>query len=181
MLRTRLPLCRREARKKCKYHKKYRESPLILYCAESRIHNCLQTSRSIHALGKSWRGFPRTAFRSIFAISFQHIAWPLCPTHVKLSSYAKLLERLPHFWADFAADSPLSGGAHRAHQLQSASQRVPHATQAAAFLPNVQPHGRTLGSREGLRIRKRPIRSFHRRRTEKCRAGVGAQHGNSGI
>src|SRR5205814_5884762 len=43
------------------------------------------------------------------------------------------------------------GGAHRAHQLQSAPQGMPHPRQAAFVLPHAQPHHRALGSGEGLR------------------------------
>src|SRR5713101_5474992 len=40
---------------------------------------------------------------------------------------------------DFDSDSPVLGGAHRAHQLQSAPQSVPLAPQAAVVLPHLQP------------------------------------------
>src|SRR5579859_831036 len=93
---------------------------------------------------------PRLSFRFPFATI------PLCGRELitlKSSNYGRLqLEGLPDVWTDLDPYPSFSGRAHRTHQFQPTPQRVPHASEAAAFLPHVQSHGRTLGSREGLRV-----------------------------
>src|SRR5579859_862682 len=91
------------------------------------------------------------------------------------------LEGTPHFRFDFDSRAADHGGAQRAHQLQPAPQGMPHARQAAAVLPDAQPHHRALGSSEGLRIRKRSVRALRRNRTRQDRAGLGEGRGDSRV
>src|SRR5579864_9084458 len=99
---------------------------------------------------------PRLSFRcafACFALGGRELS------ALKLSNYGRLeLEGLPDVWTDLDPYPSFSGCAHGTHQFQSASQRMPHAPEAAAFLPHMQSHGRAFGSREGLRIRRRPVR-----------------------
>src|SRR5437899_3855488 len=91
------------------------------------------------------------------------------------------LERPPHLWVDFDSRAHVYRRARRTHQLQPASQGMPFAPQAAVVLPALQSQRGTDGDREGLRVRKGPIRSLHRRRAGQDRAVLRQGHGNSGV
>src|SRR5215472_17760098 len=88
------------------------------------------------------------------------------PTHQTWETFAKeflhglnSLEGTSYLRFDFDSRALDHRGAHRAHQLQPAPQRMPHARQTAAVLPDAQSHHRALRSREGLRVRERSVRA----------------------
>src|ERR1700687_4669522 len=74
------------------------------------------------------------------------------------------LEVLPHLRTYLDPHSSFFRGARRAHRLEPAPQRLPHAHQDAAVLPDLRPQGGAQRNREGLRIRKRPVRALRRER-----------------
>src|SRR2546425_6136546 len=93
------------------------------------------------------------------------------------NGFTSNLERLPE---NQPGEHPYQGvpgdRVERDDLVQSAPRRVPDAHSAKALVPALQPRGPELGNREGLRVRKGPLRRAVGGRLRQGPSRVDARH-----